>query len=375
MSKYVKVAGTGSYLPGEPVPYDQIDYYLGPLPGLKKSVAKWKSNMDIVMQEMLDIDYYHYAIDPETREFTEDNITMSAKAAGKALQSAGLTPNDINMLIFAGPQVDQMPTVSPRLQDAMGIEFCAEMTIHSNCTSPYKAIMVAYDMITTGRYQNVMIASSNMSSSGQIAEYYNQEIAEREDILLRWFLCDGAGCIILQAASEKTDGVYLNHTYTESAGYGREPIMYDKKPAYKLSPRDIYNNGWHHIAQSYKNIIKRQDSADNLGFIFVEGIKRMCRTVDIDFSHIRYFQINLPSKHVFDLIRELCKDLGIPDNAYYSKLNKIGYCGPPMVLICLDKILREEKLKEGDYIMSFVTEVSKILQAGFILEVHTDEKK
>ena len=46
----------------------------------------------------------------------------------------------------------------------------------------------------------------------------------------------------------------------------------------------------------------------------------------------------------------------------------MGYAGPPMVFICLDKILKEEKLEQGDLIISFVTEVSKFMQAGFTLE-------
>jgi hypothetical protein len=36
-----------------------------------------------------------------------------------------------------------------------------------------------------------------------------------------------------------------------------------------------------------------------------------------------------------------------------------------MVFICLDKIVREEKLAKEDRIVSFVTEVSKFMQAGY----------
>jgi hypothetical protein len=39
-----------------------------------------------------------------------------------------------------------------------------------------------------------------------------------------------------------------------------------------------------------------------------------------------------------------------------------------MVCICLDKIFREESLMRGDLVLSFVTEVSKFMQAGFTLE-------
>jgi len=45
----------------------------------------------------------------------------------------------------------------------------------------------------------------------------------------------------------------------------------------------------------------------------------------------------------------------------------MGYIGPPMALLCLDRINREEKLEPGDLILSFVTEVSKFMQAGYII--------
>jgi 3-oxoacyl-[acyl-carrier-protein] synthase III len=59
--------------------------------------------------------------------------------------------------------------------------------------------------------------------------------------------------------------------------------------------------------------------------------------------------------------------LGIHPETLYSKMSDMGYVGPPMVFICLDKIIREEKLQPDDLILSFVTEVSKFMQAGFSL--------
>ena len=46
----------------------------------------------------------------------------------------------------------------------------------------------------------------------------------------------------------------------------------------------------------------------------------------------------------------------------------MGYPGPPMAFICLDQIMRHEPLAKGDLVLSFVTEVSKFMQAGYILE-------
>ena len=45
----------------------------------------------------------------------------------------------------------------------------------------------------------------------------------------------------------------------------------------------------------------------------------------------------------------------------------MGYIGPPMALLCLDRIMKEETLVPGDMILSFVTEVSKFMQAGYVI--------
>jgi 3-oxoacyl-[acyl-carrier-protein] synthase III len=49
-------------------------------------------------------------------------------------------------------------------------------------------------------------------------------------------------------------------------------------------------------------------------------------------------------------------------------MSAMGYIGPPMALLCLDMIAREEDLQPGDLIISFVTEVSKFMQGGYVIE-------
>jgi 3-oxoacyl-[acyl-carrier-protein] synthase III len=87
----------------------------------------------------------------------------------------------------------------------------------------------------------------------------------------------------------------------------------------------------------------------------------------LDVNKIRYFQVNFPSKHISELIMDECAELGIDRGKLYSKMATMGYIGPPMALLCLDKIRKEEKLATGDVILSFVTEVSKFMQAGYVM--------
>ena len=99
-SPFVKLAGSGSYLPGESIPMDKIDLYLGEMPEAPQKVRRWLERIRPLMKEMLDIEYYHFAIDPLTRQFTEDNVTMSVKAAKKALSDAKMEAAEVDLILI-----------------------------------------------------------------------------------------------------------------------------------------------------------------------------------------------------------------------------------------------------------------------------------
>ncbi len=367
--KFVKLVGTGSYLPGNPITINEVDYYLGELTEASKKLQKWLGRMKILMDEMLEVDYYHYAIDPKTREFTDDNITMSVKAAQKAIAKAGLQPEDIDLIVYGSAHQDQMPTASVRIQEALGIEQCGEMSIHANCTSAYKSLLVASDFIKSGRYKNALVVSSSMSSSELRAEYYNQAIVKKEELFLRYFLSDGAGALVLQASDEKKDGLFVEQTYMESIGGKKPSAMLNKRPAYWMNPKDEYDLGYHHLSQMFNEQLRTHFHDDD-GSVFLNGLKRMLQKYPINLSELKYFQVNFPSKHISELIMDECEELGICRDALYTKMSSMGYAGPPMAFISIDKIISEEKLESNDLILSFVTEVSKFMQAGYALKFY-----
>lgn len=366
----VKVIGTGAYLPGDKLNINQVDDVLGRLTYAPKRINKWLDRMRNLMDELLEVDYYYYAISPETGEFTEDNITMSVKAAQQALKQAGLEANDIDFIAYGSAHQDQMPTASVRIQHELGISRCAEISIHANCTSAYKAFLTAYDSIRLGRAKTALVVSSNMSSSELRASYYNQEIVKKEELFLRYFLSDGAGAVILQATDDyASGGLFVNNVYSESIGGNKPAAMLNKRPAYWMNPKEEFEKGYHHLAQMYNEQLGEHFHEKD-GSVFYNGLKRMVDLYQIDVAKLKYFQVNFPSKHIAELVIDECESLGIDRNTLYSKMASMGYAGPPMVFISLHDIFNNEKLEQGDLVMSFVTEVSKFMQAGFTLEYH-----
>lgn len=367
MGMNVKLVGTSTYLPGEPIAFEKINEYIGPLSNASPKIQKWMERIQPVMKEMLGIEYCHYAFNNKTRSFDDDFLSMAVKAAKLALEDAGLEAKDIDLLVFGGAYSHQLPPLSTRIQEALGIDICGEFHIHSNCTSVYKAIKTAHALLKAGEYKNALVVSSHVASSYFIPEFYNQEKVTKDDIFLRWYLCDGAGAFVLSAVDEKTKGFFLEDSYIESAGGNKASAMCNDFTSYSSNPLIDYDNCAHHIRQIYLSEMREHAVDANDKTIFYNALKRMIDKHEIDLSALKYFVVNMPSKSVRDHIINECADMNIGADKCYSAIEQVGYAGPPAAIISIDTLLKNNSFKDGDLIFSFVMEVSKFMQAGFTI--------
>jgi len=365
MEKNVRIMGTGTFLPGEAIPVENINDYIGDIPKASEKLKKWMGKIQPLMREMLGVEKCYYAFNGKTRKFDEDNLTQSVKAAKEALANAGMKASDIDLLIFGGNYSYQMPPMSTRIQEELGIDICGELHIHANCTSVYKAIKVADALLRSGEYKNALVVSSMVSSAHFIPEFYNQEKVTKEDIFLRWYLCDGAGAMVLSAVDEKKGGFFLDNTYIESAGGNKKSVMGNNFPYYFSNPLEDYENARHHIKQLYLNKMSEFAIDKNGKTIFYNALKRMLDAKKVDLTNLKHFVVNMPSKSVREHIMQECTEFGISPDKLRSAVEKIGYPGPPAALIGLDMLLRNNTFNNNDLILSFVMEVSKFMQAGF----------
>ena len=367
----VFLVGTGAYLPGEPIPFERSGEVLGELTEAPPKIRRWIATTAPVMRELLDIAFVHYAIDPVTRQSTDDNVTMATKAARTALDAAGVRPDEIDLICYGSAHQDQMPTASVRIQEALGIDSCAELSIHANCTSAYKALHLAHRLLAAGDYRTALVVSASVSSSELRAEYYNQALVDKESLFLRWFLCDGAGALVLTTDPARAAALEVEQTYIESVGGHRPSLMFNRRPALWMNPRQEFEEARHHLRQNFRNALATGVFQEEGGSVFFHGLQRMLARGAIDPATIRFFQVNLPARHIVESVLEECAALGIRREAFAAHLGELGYCGPPMAFIGLDRIVRSERLAPGERIVSFVTEVSKFMQAGYAVRCRT----
>ena len=271
----VYIAGSGSFLPGAPLSFEEAERALGPLDRAPEPVRRWMARTAPVIRELLAVERYHYAFNPETREVTDDNVAMATKASRAALERAGIEATEIDLICYGSSHQDQMPTASVRIQEALGIEVCDELSIHANCTSAYKALYLAHELVRNGKNDTALVVSAQISSSELRAEYYNQELADRESLFLRWFLGDGAGAVVLTSSPDRSCGFEVEQTYIESIGGRRAAHMFNGRPAYWMNPKEEYERGLHHLRQRFRNSLSTEVFQEEGGSIFLHGFERM----------------------------------------------------------------------------------------------------
>lgn len=364
----VFIVGTGSYSPGAPIPFTEIESVLGKLDKLPPKLQAWVERMKPIMEGMLGVEYCHYALDPQTRQPTDSVVTMSAKSAHKALEMAGLKPTDCDLMIYAGISMEAFcPPTTVLIQEEMQIPKIAEYSIHSNCTSVYKAIQLATDQLAMGRYKTAVIMSSQLSSAFLRAEYYNQAVLDKSNILLRWFLSDGAGAIVLTSDPEiaqRAAKMKVNSTYIESIGLGLGPDMYCLAGGSRLNLLDLYEKGTHHLTQNFEKVAKLSVE------LAKEASDTMMDRCGLTWPEVDYFIVNVPTKHIFDqVVEDTRRDKGVPNLRFFSKLATRGYPGPSAIIHALDDFVRDGIGKKGDIVASVVAESSKWMYGGFAFQV------
>ncbi len=362
----VRIAGTGCYLPGPPVGNDRVEAILGPL---TDAPAKVRSFVDNLGKRMLDrggVKTRHFAVDPETGDMTHTFSSMAELAGRRALEMAGMTTDQIELLIVSCPTSDHStPPTSTVLQERLGIQACAELEIHSNCTGVGKSVEVAYNALRTGQYSTALVAYSQLSSLYLRSCYFNQAKMDKVHAALRWILADGAGAMVLTTAQNGRPGHEILGTFVESVGAGRPAGMMAGGAAADLMKSthqipQMYADGTHHLWQDFTAV------NDNAAPLLLEGILRFLKRLKIDPSTVDHYVVSIPTTNLYnDHIPAFLDKLGVPRDRIKFRSGEIGYCGGAATLIHLDDMVRDNEIKPGQLAIVHAVESSKWMTAGF----------
>lgn len=181
MSIFARVAGTGSYLPKLRLTNQDLVERLAKT-GLETSDEWIKTRSGISAR--------HFAAD---NELTSD---LALKAAQAALESAGATSSDLDLIILATSTPDHLggfPSTACVVQDKLGAHTsCAAFDVQAVCAGFTYALSIADAFIRSGTYKKVLVIGAETFS----------RILNFQDRGTCVLFGDGAGAVVLEASKE-----------------------------------------------------------------------------------------------------------------------------------------------------------------------------
>ena len=175
-SPYSRITGTGSYLP--PRRLSNADL-------VAELAAKGVESSDEWIVERTGIRARHFAA-PDVC-----SSDLGLEAARLALQAAGLSPQDIDLIIVATSTPDMVfPSTACILQNKLGANGGAAFDVQAVCSGFVYALAIADSMIQTGAAKKALVIGAEVFS--RILDF-----TDRTTCVL---FGDGAGAVVLEAS-------------------------------------------------------------------------------------------------------------------------------------------------------------------------------
>ena len=164
---------------------------------------------------------------------TLDTSYMAVEAAKKALEDAGVSGEDIDLILVATVTPDRaFPAVACVIQEAIGAKHAAAMDVGAACAGFMYGMITAQQFIKTGTYKNVLVVGSDKLS--KIVDWNDRNTAV--------LFGDGAGAIVMGAVSEGR-GVLSFELGADGSGgkhlYQDEYVMMNGREVFKFAVRQL----------------------------------------------------------------------------------------------------------------------------------------
>ncbi|HFK1784404.1 TPA: beta-ketoacyl-ACP synthase III [Bacillus cereus] len=164
---------------------------------------------------------------------TIDTSYMAVEAAKKALEDAGVSGEDIDLILVATVTPDRaFPAVACVIQEAIGAKHAAAMDVGAACAGFMYGMITAQQFIKTGTYKNVLVVGSDKLS--KIVDWNDRNTAV--------LFGDGAGAIVMGAVSEGR-GVLSFELGADGSGgkhlYQDEYVMMNGREVFKFAVRQL----------------------------------------------------------------------------------------------------------------------------------------
>lgn len=260
----------------------------------------------------------------------EATSDLAYHAAVKALESAGMSGEDLDLIIVATVTPDMFfPSTACLLQDRLGAKKAAAFDLSAACSGFVYGLATATNFLQTGMYRNALVIGADCLS--RITDY-----TDRNTCVL---FGDGAGAVILGEVPEGrgfkafdlgAEGAGGAHLYLEAGG-SRLPASVETLEAKKHS---IYMNG----REVFKFAVRVMSSAT----------EAVLAKAGVDKENIDLF---IPHQANIRIIQSAMERLHLPSEKVVINVDKYANTSAASVPLALAEAAEEGRIKEGDTVL------------------------
>lgn len=263
--------------------------------------------------------------------------SMGAAAARIAIERAGLTPHDIDLILFATLSPDYyFPGSGVLVQELLDIPTCPAMDIRNQCSGFIYALSTADQFIKTGMYKNVLVIGSENHSGGLDMTTRGRGVSV--------IFGDGAGAAVITREEDPKKGVLSSHLHSEG------------KFAEELSLIGPSTNRW------VPEIIEANDPTDESYYPYMNG-QLVFKNAVVRFSEVIMeglttnglapdaIDMLIPHQANLRISQFVQKKFGLGNDQVYTNIQRYGNTTAGSIPIALTEAWEEGKIQEGDLVV------------------------
>jgi len=298
--------GTGSYLPEKIVTNADLEKVLD-------TTDQW-------IRERTGICERRVARDDET------SCDMAEPAAQRALESAGIGPDEIGLLIVGTTTPDLVfPSTACLLQARLELPDCGAMDVNAACSGFLYALSVADKYIRCGDVKTALVVGVDKLTA-------MLDWGDRGTAIL---FGDGAGAVVLGASDEA--GILSTHIHSAGRHSNLLSVDVGVSTGFKAEERGGVK-------------IKMKGNE-----VFKVAVTTLGRIVDETLAHNKLEKTDLdwliPHQANHRIISATARKLGMTMDQVVVTVDKHGNTSAASVPLALDEAVREGRIKRGDMLL------------------------
>ncbi|MBV8761762.1 MAG: ketoacyl-ACP synthase III [Deltaproteobacteria bacterium] len=267
----------------------------------------------------------------------EAGAELATKASKEAIERAGISARDIDMIVYAtlSPDVN-FPGTGVFVQRNLGIadKGIPCLDIRQQCTGFIYGLSIADTYIRSGQFKNILVIGSEVHSTG-----LDISTAGRDVTVL---FGDGAGAVVVGRATDEEHMILSTHIHADGS---EAEILWTEYPASRHNPRisaEAMAERKHYPQMKGKNVFKhavtRMPQAIMEG-MQANGIKSIAE-IDMLIPHQANLRIN----------QMVAQMIGMPAEKTHNNIQKYGNTTAASIPICMHEAIELGKIKPGNLV-------------------------